>query len=65
MSWSKLKELESYQLIGLAENDDFDFIIYMAAQICGTKISLISLITEDNQWFLSHHEFGSSRIAKR
>lgn len=27
----------------------------MAAEICGTKISLISLVTEDKQWFLSHH----------
>ncbi|REE25418.1 PAS domain S-box protein [Winogradskyella pacifica] len=51
----RLKELESYQLIGLSENDDFDFITSMAAQICGTKISLISLITENKQWFLSHH----------
>ncbi|MDW7692097.1 PAS domain S-box protein [Flammeovirgaceae bacterium SG7u.111] len=51
----RLKELESYQLIGLAEDEDYDFITSMAAQICGTKISLISLITEDKQWFLSHH----------
>ncbi|MFL9830436.1 PAS domain S-box protein [Flavobacterium sp. ST-87] len=27
----------------------------MAAQICETKIALISLITNDKQWFLSHH----------
>lgn len=51
----RLKELETYQLIGIAEEDDFDFITSMAAQICGTKISLISLVTEDKQWFLSHH----------
>ncbi|GHC58983.1 PAS domain S-box protein [Ulvibacter litoralis] len=51
----RLKELESYQLIGLSEKDDYDFITTMAAQICGTKISLISLITENKQWFLSHH----------
>lgn len=50
----RLIELESYQLIGLAEDEDYDFITSMAAEICGTKISLISLITEDKQWFLSH-----------
>lgn len=52
---NRLKELESYQLIGIGEDEDYDFITSMAAQICGTKISLISLINEDKQWFLSHH----------
>lgn len=51
----RLKELESYKLIGLIEDEDYDFITSMAAQICETKISLISLINEDKQWFLSHH----------
>ena len=50
----RLQELASYGLIGLDEHEDYDFITSMAAQICGTKISLISLITEDKQWFLSH-----------
>ena len=45
----RLQELKSYQLIGLPENEDFDFITAMAAQICDTKISLISLITDDEQ----------------
>lgn len=51
----RLRELESYQIIGALENQDYDFITSMAAQLCGTKISLISLITENEQWFLSHH----------
>lgn len=50
----RIKELESYYLIGLAEDEDYDFITSMASQICGTKISLISLITEHKQWFLSY-----------
>ncbi|ADR22297.1 hypothetical protein MATR_00610 [Marivirga tractuosa] len=49
------KELESYQIIGLNEEDEFDFITSMAAKICESKISLISLVTGDKQWFLSHH----------
>ncbi|AWG20295.1 hypothetical protein FFWV33_01520 [Flavobacterium faecale] len=51
----RLKELESYKIIGELESSDYDFLTQMAAEICGTKISLISLITEDKQWFLSHH----------
>ncbi|WP_418264810.1 PAS domain S-box protein [Flavobacterium faecale] len=51
----RLNELESYKIIGELENSDYDFLTRMAAEICGTKISLISLVTEDKQWFLSHH----------
>lgn len=51
----RIKDLNSYNIIGALENEDFDFLTQMAAQICETKISLISLITDDKQWFLSHH----------
>lgn len=51
----RLKELERYQLIGTAEDEDFDFITSMAAQITNSKISLVSFVLEDMQWFLSHH----------
>lgn len=51
----RLRELDSYQILGMVEDDDYDFITSMAAQICDTKISLISLVTDDTQWFLSHH----------
>ena len=48
-------ELDSYQIIGEVESDDYDFLTQMAAQICNTKLALISLVTEEKQWFLSHH----------
>ncbi len=51
----RLKAIEAYQILGVGEDDDYDFITSMAAQICGTTISLISLVTDDKQWFLSHH----------
>ncbi len=51
----RLKELDSYNIIGELEDFDYDFLTQMAAQICDTKISLISLITDEKQWFLSHH----------
>lgn len=49
------QELDSFNIIGAIESSDFDFITHLAAQICGTKISLISLVTNNTQWFLSHH----------
>lgn len=51
----RLKELDSYNIIGEMEDFDYDFLTQMASQICDTKISLISLITDEKQWFLSHH----------
>lgn len=60
----RLKELETYQLIGVAEDDDFDFITSMAAQISDSKISLISFVLEDKQWFLSHHGLISREASR-
>lgn len=51
----RVNDLESYQILGELEKEDFDFLTKIASQICGTNISLISLVTEDKQWFLSHH----------
>ncbi|MCC5906833.1 MAG: PAS domain S-box protein [Balneolaceae bacterium] len=51
----RLQELHSYDILGESEQKDFDFLTRMAADICSAKISLISLVTEDKQWFLSHH----------
>ncbi|MGA9638463.1 PAS domain S-box protein [Flavobacterium sp.] len=51
----RLVELNSYKIIGEPASEDYDFLTQMAAQICDTKISLITLITEDKQWFLSHY----------
>lgn len=60
----RLVELDSFKIIGVAENDDYDFITAMAAQICETPISLISLVTEDKQWFLSHHGLQTRETPK-
>lgn len=51
----RLQELNSYNILGEVEQESFDFLTRMAAEICDAKISLISLVTEDKQWFLSHH----------
>ncbi|MBZ9631266.1 PAS domain S-box protein [Salegentibacter sp. LM13S] len=61
---NRLKELEAYDILGASEEDDFDFLTKMAAQICDTKISLISLLTEDKQWFLSHYGLQARETLK-
>lgn len=51
----RLRALAAYEIIGEVEQSDFDFITQMAAEICQTEIALVSLVTQDKQWFLSHH----------
>ncbi|MBB1195105.1 hypothetical protein DNC80_15690 [Flavobacterium sp. SOK18b] len=60
----RLKELESYKIIGELEDFDYDFLTQMASQICGTKISMISLITDEKQWFLSHNGMEARETPK-
>lgn len=60
----RLKELDSYQIIGEMEDFDYDFLTQMASTICETKISLISIITDEKQWFLSHHGLDTRETPK-
>ncbi|MEO8255241.1 MAG: PAS domain-containing protein, partial [Flavobacterium sp.] len=60
----RLKELYSYKIINELESEDYDFLTEMAAQVCETKIASISFITENKQWFLSHHGLEEDECSK-
>jgi PAS domain S-box-containing protein len=47
----RLSTLRQYQLLDTPSEELFDAFARLAAQICGTPISLISLVDEDRQWF--------------
>lgn len=49
----RLKELASYNILDTLPEDDYDSIVAIAAEICNTEISLISLVDKDRQWFKS------------
>ncbi|MGB3800052.1 MAG: GAF domain-containing sensor histidine kinase [Lewinella sp.] len=49
----RLTELYRYNLLDTLPEDDLDDLTYLATQICGTKVSLISLIDQDRQWLKS------------
>jgi len=51
------KDLDSYSILDTLPEADYDNLSAIAAEICGTCISLISLIDNNRQWFKSHHGY--------
>ena len=50
----RLKALKSYDILDTMPDDEFDRLTELAALICHTPISLISLIDVNRQWFKSN-----------
>jgi signal transduction histidine kinase len=49
----RLRALYDYQILDTIPEKEYDFITRMAAQICNTPASLMTLLSEDRQWFKS------------
>ena len=47
----RLKALRSYAVLDTLSEREYDQLTAIASQICGCKMSLISLVDEDRQWF--------------
>ena len=60
----RLKDLESYSILDTLSEIDYDNITAIAAEICGTPISLVSLVDDKRQWFKSHHGLSASETPK-
>lgn len=49
----RLKALRNLQILDTAADEDYDNITELANLICGTPVSLITLVDKDRQWFKS------------
>lgn len=49
----RLKALEEYSILDTPSEKDFNDLSLLASKICGTPISLVSLVDEKRQWFKS------------
>ena len=53
----RLRAVEAYNILDTPSEKEFDDITALASYICNTPISLITLVTEERQWFKS--KFGT------
>lgn len=49
----RLEALRRYQVLDTPAEQEYDDLCYLAAQICGTRFAMISLVDQDRQWFKS------------
>lgn len=60
----RLQELRSYDILDSLAEDEFDNLTRIAAQICGTPISLVSLVDESRQWFKSRYNLEATQTSR-
>ncbi|SHI56878.1 sensor histidine kinase [Pseudozobellia thermophila] len=51
----RLALLQSYAILDTPSEEDYENLVLLASEICGTPISVITLLDEDRQWFKASH----------
>ncbi|ONG40008.1 hypothetical protein BKE30_08085 [Alkanindiges hydrocarboniclasticus] len=55
----RLEALAAYELFGTQPEHQFDEIVSLVAQICGSSSALLSLVGEDLLWFKSRYNYAA------
>ena len=61
----RLEALDRYKVLDTPSERDFDDLVRLAAQICQTPISLVSLVDRDRQWFKGRYGLDIEETPRR
>ena len=60
----RVEGLQSYEILDILPEREYDHITELAANICDTPISLVSLVDFDRQWFKSKIGLDASATSR-
>ncbi len=61
----RLETLNRYRILDTPDEKDFDDIVRLAAAICETPVSLVSLVDRDRQWFKGRYGFAANQTPRK
>lgn len=60
----RLAALEALAILDTMPEAEFDDIVSLAAELCGTPISLVSLVDSNRQWFKARHGLDAEQTGR-